>query len=102
MSKPYTEIYTEHRRLSLLRTLLDAPAYKANDSILHAALKGFGLVASRAVVLGDIGWLQAAGLVAADELPGATCTVVTLTQAGEDVARGNEAYPGVHRPAARG
>lgn len=102
MKKTMEQINTEHRRLSILRTLAASPGYAANDSILHTALRQFALLASRDQVRGDIEWLTQQGLVTSETLATAVCTVATLTQAGQDVVDGVINYPGVARPAARG
>ena len=98
--KTMQQIVTEDRRLVILRALAEAPAYSANDSILHRAMTSFGLIGSRSQVTTDLAWLAAQGLVELEELGKATVTVARLTQTGQDVAAGTMTVPGVTRPGA--
>lgn len=94
------EIQAEHRRLSILRLLTDAPGYAANESILDQALDGVGLPASRDQVRADLAWLAEQGLATTEAV--GELTVARVTLRGIDVARGDAVVPGVKRPSPRG
>ena len=98
--KPFAERLREDRRLVLLRLLSEQNGYRSNSSILHTALYGLGVAASRDDVLTDLAWLDEQGLVRSEEaVPGVI--VVTLTARGADVASGMAQVPGVSRPSPR-
>ncbi|GAB4197814.1 MAG: hypothetical protein OHK0024_36740 [Thalassobaculales bacterium] len=99
------DTWTEHLRLTLLRLLADMPGRQANDSLLCAAARRFGVLASRDQVRTALAWLAEQGLLSlsAASLPdGPAITVATLSQRGLDVAHGVAGLPGVARPAPRG
>ena len=98
--KPFAERLREDRRLVLLRLLAEQNGYRSNSSILHAALYGLGVAASRDDVLTDLAWLHDQSLVALDEaVPGVH--VATLSARGHDVVLGQTRVPGVSRPSPR-
>lgn len=99
MNNNYEKHLSEHRRLVILRVLAEAPAYAANDSILHTALATFGLHASRDQVRGEIAWLAEQGLATSEDIRGVI--VATLTERGRDVGDGKAVVPGVKRPGPR-
>lgn len=91
--------FTEHLRLSILRLLEGAPAYRANSSIIHGEVNRFGLAASRDQVKTELSWLAEQALVRAETV--GDMVVAELTDRGVDVATGRAVVPGVQRPAAR-
>lgn len=96
----WVERMSEHRRICLLRTLASAPAYRANDSLLHDVVNDeFALGCSRDQVRTDLAWLRDQGLVRIEEIAGVY--IVELTRQGEDVASGRQVAPGVKRPTPR-
>ncbi len=100
MSGPsYLTVVTEDRRLALLRVLAELPDYRAGDSVLCKALYQLGHTASRAQVLGDIQFLSELDLLDIESV--AAVTVATLTQRGQDAAKGRATVPGVARPSPR-
>lgn len=96
----YAEHLSKHVRIALLRVLKEAPAYRANDSILHSAADHLGLSISRDQVKSELTWLFEQGLVALELLP--NVMVATATGRGVDVAEGRIAVPGVQRPSPKG
>jgi hypothetical protein len=95
----YEEDRREHVRLSILRTLENAPAYRANDSVIRDTLGRFGLASSRDEIRTALAWLAEQGLVELEEV--GPYAVGTLTSRGADVASGAARVPGVKRPAPR-
>lgn len=86
----------EHRRLTILRYLSEAPAYQANASILQDVCNGVGVATSRAQVEADLGWLAEVELVTTEKT--AHLIIATLTARGGDVAAGRSFIEGVKRP----
>jgi hypothetical protein len=92
-----SEHFTAHLRLTMLRLLAGAPAYRANSSIIHSATAEFGLHASRDQIKSELSWLSEQGAVKVSDVSG--LTVATLTDRGLDVAEGRAVIPGVQKPA---
>lgn len=97
----YGDHFAAHLRLTILRVLTEAPAYRANDSLLTSACDHVGVPATRDQVRIQLAWLKEAGLVALEE-PVAKLTIATATERGLDVAAGRATAPGVQRPSPRG
>lgn len=95
----YGEHFSTHLRLALLRQLNDAPAFRANSSILHSIMPKLGLAATRDQIRTELTWLAEQGLVTVEDLNG--LLVVTATERGIDVAEGRAVVPGVQRPTPR-
>jgi len=95
----YAELLQENRRLHILRTLADAPAYTANEEILVAMLAGQGVAGTQDQVTADMEWLAETGLCRLEDLGDAL--LGTITERGLDVARGLTAVRGVRRPSPR-
>lgn len=93
----FQDIRNADRRLALLRLLEAEPDRAMNDSLLHKALEYLGHGTSRDVVRSDIAWLAELGLVHQERIIEAVL-VATLTQRGEDVAKGRAVVPGIARP----
>lgn len=87
----------EDRRLRILQLLQDAAGYSSNDSLLLAALEGFGHRIGHDLLRGDLAWLEEQGLATVEDLAG--IVVAKLTERGLDVATGRARHPGVKRPA---
>jgi hypothetical protein len=96
----FHDLLQADRRLSLLRTLTDAPNYTANQYLLQTALAAIGHDAPHDTIRADLGWLAEQGLVI-NQFPGGVW-VATLTLRGQDVAAGRAVIPGVKRPMAGG
>ena len=92
----YSERLTQDRRLVILRLLLNAPLYTANDSVITIALSDFGHAVSRDQVRTDLAWLAENGCMTIEDL--ATIQIATLTQRGVETATGDVITPGVKRP----
>lgn len=93
----FSEAFQPHLRLTALLVLAEAPAYRANSSIIHSAADEVGLPATRDQVRSELAWLEEQRLVTLTH-PSQTLSVATLTERGLDVARGRAAVPGVQRP----
>lgn len=96
----YQEHQSRHRRLSILRTLSEAPGYTGNDSLLAVVLNDFGIVSTRDQVRSELAWLRDHGFVTVKE-PGGIM-VATLTEAGGEVATGRRTDPGIAKPSPKG
>lgn len=96
----YQEHFAKHLRISLLRLLNEAPACRANSSILASAVQHLGLTASRDQVKVELAWLAEQRLVTTEDMAG--LVVATLTERGCDAAEGRVIVPGVQRPTPRG
>jgi repressor of nif and glnA expression len=93
----YADYFTAHLRLTILKILLEAPAYRANDSIIDTAVDSMGLNCSRDRVRTELVWLEEQGLVIRNQ-PHPDVTVACITERGRDVADGTSNCPGVQRP----
>lgn len=96
MTDYLTGHFMPHVRLAILRCLAEAPGCAANASLLKSVLQQLGLPATRDQVHTAVAWLAEQGLVVRTEPLGVV--VATLTEAGEDVARGRSRVDGVARP----
>lgn len=94
----YPEHWHSHLRLTLLRLLVEQPGYRANSSILtDAADRAAGFAATRDQVKTELMWLAEQGLVINNsQIEG--LIVSTLTERGNDVAKGLASVPGVQKP----
>ncbi len=95
-------VFSDDRRLTLLRGLAEAPGRQANDLVLQRVLAMVGHRASHDMVRADIAWLAEHELVRLEKLPldpSGEIWIASLTGAGEDVASGASTHPGVARPA---
>ena len=96
----YSEHNSRHRRLSILLALTESAAYTSNDSYLHMVVNEFGLVSTRDQVRSELAWLAEQGFVRLKQVSSAT--VVTLTEAGGEIAAGRRTDPGVAKPSPKG
>lgn len=92
----FSERHTEHVRLTALRFLNEDPDYRLNAVLLGDALDSCGLGVSRDVLRTQLEWLAEQGLVTLDDRDG--WLIVTLTERGVDVARGQVRMSGIARP----
>jgi hypothetical protein len=95
MPESLAERLTHERRAHVLRTLASAPAYRANERLLHEMLDDAGLPCARDQVRNDMAWLHDMALVTVREVAGVM--IAEVTQRGVDVAQGNASVPGVAR-----
>jgi len=96
----FAERVAEHRRLSILRVLVDLPGYRGNESILTDLVnERAGLNVGRDLIRSDLAWLEEQGLVEIDR-PG-DYYLPSLTTRGLDAAEGRAVVPGVKRPSPR-
>lgn len=98
MSLPYADFLRQDMRLVILRLLAELPAYRANSSMLNAALDSYGHTASRDQVKTELAWLAEQGAVSLDDI--GPVLVATLTERGQDIAAGRTRVPGIKRPGA--
>lgn len=98
MSTPYADFLRQDMRLVILRLLVEMPAYRANSSVLNAALDNFGHTISRDQVKTELAWLAEQGAVALEDI--GPVVVATLTERGQDIAAGRARVPGIKRPGA--
>lgn len=96
----YAEHFTRHLRLTILLVLTEAPAYSANDSILHQAAESMGLATTRDRIRTELAWLEEQGF-AEVRRPSPGMAVGCLTERGRDIAAGMATNPGVQRPSPR-
>lgn len=94
--KTFAERLNEDRRLVVLRVLLEMPEYLANSSVLFAAMNHYGHSMSRDQVRTELSWLAEQSLVVIEDV--GPVLVASLTERGQDVARGRSIVPGVSRP----
>lgn len=97
---PYQEYNSKHRRLSILRVLSESPEYRANDSLLAMVVNDFGIVSTRDQIRTDVTWLRDQGFVTVRETAGVM--VVTLSEAGGEVADGRRTDPGIAKRTPKG
>lgn len=96
------EVFSQDRRLVILRLLAEDLDHKLNTSVLQDALELIGHGCSRDCVETECAWLEEQGLAAVEKVgKGDAVTVVRLTGRGQDVAEGRATVPGVKRPRAR-
>lgn len=96
MNQDYAEVWTEHLRIAVLRSLLDLPNRTGHESLVVDMVNAVSIMADRDQVRGVITWLHEQGLVYAEVRRGSLCA--QLTERGERVAEGKSTYPGVKRP----
>ena len=68
--RTFAELQAENRRCAFLRFLAEDPDYAMNTSLLQSALEVVGHGVSRDCVDADAAWLEDAGLVECEALPG--------------------------------
>lgn len=95
---PYAEFLRQDMRLVILRLLVEMPTYRANSSVLNAALDSYGHSVSRDQVKTELHWLGEQGAVSLDDI--GPVLVATLTERGQDIAAGRARCPGIKRPGA--
>jgi hypothetical protein len=96
----YADYLTKDRRLLILRILRGVHERRANQYVLRAALRDLGFEELVSTVLNDLAYLHKQGLIRTEELP-ETITLVTLTDLGDQVARGVTRMAGVAVPAVK-
>lgn len=94
----YAEFLRHDMRLVILRLLGEMPAYRANSSMLNAALDNFGHSVSRDQVKTELHWLAEQGAVSLEDI--GPVLVASLTERGQDIAAGRARVPGIKRPGA--
>ena len=92
----FSDFQTEDRRLCLLLALAQATGYKSNHILLHSFLDSVGHSVSHDQVKTDLQWLNEQGLLTSTTV--VDVFIPTITQRGQDVARGFAHVPGVKRP----
>lgn len=92
------KVLAEDRRLVMLRCLSEAKGFQLNESTLRHALRVFAHHVDHDLMRADVAYLEKHGLVRTETLSAASgeLVLVTLTEAGSDVAEGTP-HPGVAR-----
>lgn len=98
---PYSEHFSSHLRLIILRVLSELQDARCNDSMLTDAAHALGLPASRDQVLTEISWLADQGLVVRQVQEVIKLTIAIATDKGLQVAAGRLRVPGVQRPSSK-
>lgn len=102
MSKTFAEQLEEDRRLALLRVLGEQPSHSMNSSNLDKWLRHIQITGTRAETMASLRWLADQALIQLRPLPDIDgLYVAELTGAGDDIASGRAAHPGVARPSRR-
>lgn len=94
--KSYHETLQENARITILRSLEDAPKYTSNISLIVQILHAVGIGYTRDQAMGELKWLEEQALVTTSDHNG--FTIVTATQRGVEVAQGVVQHPGIKRP----
>ncbi len=95
----YVEFVAQDRRLMILRILRGIPERRANHFVLRSTLRmAAGYEELAPTVHNDLLWLAKQGLVLTEELDGGIL-LGTLTDLGDQVARGLVRVAGVAVPA---
>lgn len=90
------ELLAAQRRLAILQILAASPSGALNTAIIDRALDDAGLRTPRTAVDADVTWLHGEALVTASRT--GPYLVAAITQAGRDVAAGEDTHEGVARP----
>ncbi|VUX47871.1 conserved hypothetical protein [Candidatus Defluviicoccus seviourii] len=90
------ELLAAQRRLAILQILAAIPGGVLNTAIIDRALDNAGLRTPRATVDADVTWLHGEALVTASRI--GFYLMAEITQAGRDVAAGEDSREGVARP----
>lgn len=93
----FADFHAGHVRLTILRLLVEAPGYAANDSVLAQLVNAMGLTSTRDQVRGHLAWLEEQLLVTRAK-PAEGIVVATITERGNEVAAGRAIVDGVQRP----
>ncbi|MBT0664766.1 ArsR family transcriptional regulator [Geobacter pelophilus] len=96
----FSDIISEHIRITILRALNEIGGYSCNESILHSIVARFKIIVTRDQIRIQLAWLQEQGLVTLETV--AEFYVATITPRGIDVAEGNAIVPGIKRPHPKG
>ena len=99
MSDSYEARKSRERRLYILQHLQLCEGYTSNASILIDVLAGRGLRSSHSQVVTDLIWLRDNGFVSLTDH--ADFIVVTITQAGVEIAQDVTRHPEIARPRPR-
>ncbi|MBF9049898.1 hypothetical protein GTA62_13000 [Roseobacter sp. HKCCD9010] len=92
----YVGTLSKHRRLTILKFLLDSPEYTSNASIMVEVCNTFGVTSTRDQVAGEVAWLKEQGMVTFEDH--GDFIVVTATTRGVEIAQGKARHDGVQRP----
>jgi Fe2+ or Zn2+ uptake regulation protein len=100
MDTSYADTMRRHRRLTILRTLADAPGYASNESIIQQVLDTYRVSSTRDQVRTELTWLAEQGLLAVEDV-GGVFMVATITQGGLEISGGKRVHPDIEKPAPR-
>lgn len=98
LREDFAPVQDAHVRLTMLQLLAGQPMGNASDVVMYEALNAMDLPVSREAVRGHIFWLDTQGMVAALDMRSSKGLVAaTLTEKGNDVAKGLSIVAGVER-----
>lgn len=92
------EIRGRVARLYLLQLLEITPGYRSNDDVVSSGLADLGVALSHAELLEHLGFLVEKGLVQLERRDDFSVSIIALTRAGQDTAKGLALVEGVERP----
>ena len=95
----YSDYLRRHRRLSMLRTLEQAPQYRSNESMITQVLNSMAIATTRDQVRTELLWLEEQGFVTTEDVHG--LLIAEATQAGQEIALGRRTHPDIEKPSAR-
>ena len=95
----FKEMYTQLRRIAILRFLFVAPGKTVNSDILKIVLNERGITTSKDDLENDLCFLNAENCIEYKYFfEENNLRVITLTEKGEDVATGKTIIAGIRRP----
>ncbi|MEM8553987.1 MAG: hypothetical protein AAGF71_04070 [Pseudomonadota bacterium] len=96
MGKVYSQTLSEHRRLTILKYLVETTGYSSNVSILTDVCNGFAVTSTRDEVATDARWLAGKGFATVSDQ--GDFMIVTIEPSGAEVAKGLRVVDGIKRP----
>lgn len=97
MAKRFVDVFAEQQRVIILQMLNEDNDCKLNNLIIQKGLAAFGHNVSLDKVNTECAWLEEQSLVSIEDLD-CRVKIITITQAGLDVANGSRIVPGIDRP----
>ena len=93
--KTFSEIESEHRRITILRAIETAQG-QINESMLLQVVNEFGVATSHDKLRSELSWLKENGYVEIEIV--ADVWIAKITLRGLDVAQGLTTVPGIKHP----
>lgn len=92
----YTEHFSAHVRITILRLLAGQADYRLNSSLLADGCDAMGIAVTRDGIRTQLAWLAEQGLLTNKDMD--RLVIARLTERGLDVALGKTRVPGVKPP----